>query len=215
MAKKQNRIIRFAFGTIENPSSSVWRVNVVGGKGDVYINNIAQLGNSVHVALHAAGIFHFKLGSETRHDMAPPWTDPNGLICGPAIFFYQWEREIPPPKPSGKTKLIKWLGWPSPNHVVIVRTYYCERHVQIKASEGETIIDGPIEACLFDRKMNFYLILEHRKMTREELAGLETQKIEELKFKGNIPDEIEMIRVSKTPQGPAAIILERFNATVE
>ena len=202
------KVVRFAFGTEAEPGSSVWRATVTKG-GDIYVNSAPAHGKEVHIALHASGRFHYRLGRDTRFDLEPPWRDPSGRLCGPCLFFFRWDRPLPPPPPSGKKQLITWLGWPEDDHLLIVRTFYTEPSAGIRIAVGDTQVAGPVPARLLHRPMDFYLIAGQRQMAPEERATIHRSP-EVLDFKGVPPDHLEYFRVSKTPQGPSAIIHDTF-----
>ncbi|MFT5849824.1 MAG: hypothetical protein ACI9H6_000646 [Patiriisocius sp.] len=209
---KKIEIYRFAFGTPEMPGSNVWRVNVRKDSGDIYINNAPQFGRDIHISLHASGNFSIKLNEDRKKIESPCVVDETQLLNGPCIFFDTPERNIPPAIPTGSVNKIIWLGWPKEDHLMLIRTYYCKPVMAVRAEVGEQLICGPVEAKLFHEDMHFYMIAEHREKTPEEKLGKVHH--ENMDFGKHLPSHMELIRVTKTPQGPTAILIENFTAKI-
>lgn len=211
----KNTTIRFALGTKERPGSAVWRVVVKKKVGDIYIHNNPQVGSQFHVALHASGKFHAKLGNE-RYELAPPWEDSHGLLWGPIIFFYNFERNVKPPMPTGNTELIHWLGWPDDDSIFIVKPTYTPVGMELSLEFNEKRIAHPVRAKVLHKDMDFHLFIQHRPMSEEEKKITSRSAIEPFKVKGQMPTNLEVVRmVKKTELGPSAIILERFHVEHE
>ncbi len=212
---KKKETFRFSFGTQELPGSSVWRVNIREKAGDIYINNAPQFGNEIHISLHSSGIFSMKLNQE-RYKLEPPLVpDKSEFIYGPCIFFEKQSRDLPPPAPSGSVNKIHWLGWPKENHLFCINTYWCRPEVEIRAEESknERIILGPCEAVLFRELKRFYMIITERVIQQNEISNNNDQW-RKLEFNKSKPQAMELIRISKTPQGPSAVIIEGFNTSL-
>jgi hypothetical protein len=109
---RSTETLRFAFGSPEEPASSVWRINSRNKTGDVYIHNAPQFGSSIHIALHASGRFSLKLASE-RFKLEPPFEYQRGFYWGPIFFFRKFRSKLPSIPPSGNQDLINWLGLPA------------------------------------------------------------------------------------------------------
>ncbi len=205
---------RFAFGTSENPGSAVWRVIVPKTEGSVYIHNSPLFGNQIHISLHASGKFHMKL-NDNKYNLEPPFTQENSpFIHGPIIFFDKQDRNLPPPGATGNIEKINWLGWPKNYHLFAISTYYCEVNINIKPEAHERIICGPIRVKLFYKEKNFYMIIKEREQFPEERT-ISQDNYKNLEFNTDLPNSIELIRISKTPQGPSAVIIEGFNASLK
>lgn len=214
---KKNETIRFAFGTKENPGSAVWRINIIKKTGDVYINNAPVFGLETHISLHSSGIFSMKLGKNKRHPLQPPCIiDGSNLINGPCIFFSGDKSNVKPPEPSGSIENIKWLGWPEDGNLVTIRIYYSNIDTKIITSENEILIASSLPVKLFHKDMLLHIIAEYRLMSEEEKNSPNTifpyKDFRRMEFTDNIPEYIELIRVSKTKEGPSAIIIEGVNA---
>lgn len=201
---KLSQTVRFAFGRSEAPASAVWRASTNGKAGDVYLQNVAQLASSVHVALHASGRFSLKLGSAARERLEPP-IEAGPIFIGPVIFFQALERAAPPLEASGKMHLINWLGMPGPGSLFMIKTLYTQPNVRISPGHGEAQIGHPLACQLFHKPMSFHLVLQHRVLTSADRFH-----VEELDFRGGNPDCVELIRVAKTAEGPSAIIHDGF-----
>lgn len=209
---KDIEVYRFAFGTIEAPGSAVWRVNISKTDGSIYINNAPQFGAQIHISLHASGNFHLKL-NDKRYDLEPPLIQEDShFIYGPCIFFDRQGRNLPPPPPTGNLGKINWLGWPKDGHLFAVSTYYCEPKIRIESEAHERTICGPVSTMLFHKKKHFYVIVAEREQLLEERTASQ-DPYKNLEFGGALPQSIELVRVSKTPQGPSAIVIEGFNAS--
>jgi hypothetical protein len=203
---KSSTLIRFAFGSHDNPLSAVWRVNIA-KKGDVYIHNIREFAGDVHFSLHASGKWSFKLGSE-RHKLQPPWKDSSGNFWGPVIFYRPPSWPLPAIPLSAATDKIEWLGTPDANCLFLLKLMYSSPNVRILPAENERLLVDSNQAKLFHDPMHFSILLQHRRLTADEMAP--ARHLEHLDFGESPPDTIELVRVSKTPQGPSAIIFEPY-----
>ncbi|MCA9364755.1 MAG: hypothetical protein KC736_02590 [Candidatus Moranbacteria bacterium] len=215
---RNSKVFRFAFGTREVPGTSTWRI-VSDQNGNIYINNAAQFGNEIHIALHASGEFSVKLGLKEkggkRYPLEPPFIQKNSeLIHGPFMFFLRQKRNLPPAPATGSIKKINWLGWPKEGHMFILAFSYCPLKRKIELRSNEKILYGPINVKLFHEDKNFYLTSLERKIEPQEVPDPQDPN-RKLEFKESLPDTIDMIRIAKTPQGPSAIIIEGFNALIK
>ena len=209
--KKNTEIYRFAFGTKEVPGSAVWRISIPKNDGSIYINNAPQFGNQIHISLHTSGNFHMKL-NDKRFELEPPFIQENSpFIHGPVVFFDVQPRNLPPPPATGSLEKIIWLGWPMDSHLFAVSTYYCDPEIKIGPEAHERVICGPINVKLFHKKKNFYVIVAERKQTPEERKNSQ-DRYKNLDFGGGLPEFVELIRISKSPQGPSAIVIDGFTA---
>ncbi len=209
---KDIEIYRFAFGTKEEPGSAVWRVSVPKSDGSIYINNAPQFGAQIHISLHASGNFHMKLNNE-RYDLEPPFIQENSpFIHGPVVFFDIQPRNLPPPPATGSLEKINWLGWPKAGHLFAVSTFYCDPEIKIGPEAHERVICGPLNAKLFHKEKNFYVIVAEREQTAEERENSQ-DPYKNLEFDGGLPQAVELIKISKTPQGPSAIVIDGFTAS--
>ena len=208
MAKSQT--FRFAFGTENKPGSNVWRL-IISKKGDVFLNNAPQVGEEIHVALHASGKFHLKLGNGNYEKLNGPWESDSGLIFGPIIMFYQWDRIIPVPKATGKIKLIEWLGWPDKNHLYNVILNYSQPNLEVLPHPNEVSIGSIYKVKLFHEDMDLHIFLQHKEMSQDELKAVKKFVEKPLDFgNGNIPGQMDMIRVTNTDPRFSLIIHESF-----
>lgn len=208
--------LRFAFGTKDRPGSAVWRVNIVQKTGDIYMHFIPQLGHAVHVSLHASGRFHAKTPTKP-YRLAGPWRDEFGLLWGPMIYFYEWEREIGPPPPTGTTEEIEWLGWPDKDHLLIVKPTYGPHGLALSPHPDERLLFAPIQAAVNEEVMDFHLFVQHRPMTADEKDTILKSPMNPITFRGGpLPRDMDLIRIS--PGGldrPAQITHERFHVRTE
>jgi hypothetical protein len=121
---------------------------------------------------------------------------------------------LPPPAPSRSVNKIHWLGWPKENHLFCINTYWCRPEFEIRAEEikNEKMILGPCEAVLFKELKRFYMIITERQIKQNETSN-EGASWRKLEFDKSKPQAMELIMISKTPQGPTAIVIEGFNTT--
>ena len=201
---KLTQTVRFAFGHRESPASAVWRASANGKAGDIFLQNVAQLASSIHVALHASGRFSLKLGSRQREPLQPPMRM-GSIFVGPVIFYQALPRAAPSLEPTGNTHLVNWLGVPGAGSLFMVKTLYTQPDSGVGLGFGETQVGHPLSCRLFHKPMSFHLVLQHRALTSAD--GFH---FEELDFGGNNPDSAELIRVAKTAEGPSAIIHDGF-----
>ncbi len=212
----KNTTFRFAFGTKDRPGSSVWRVNIVRKTGDIYMHVSPKLGHEVHVSLHSSGRFHAKTAMKP-YLLAGPWSDEYGLLWGPLIYFYEWQRQIGPAAPTGNTEKIEWLGWPDKDHFLIVKPTYAPRGLELSPHPDERRLFAPIQAAVNKEVMDFHLFVQHRPMTEDEKALTLKSPMNPITFRGGpLPVDMDLIRIS--PGGldrPAQIIHERFYVRTE
>ncbi len=122
-------------------------------------------------------------------------------------------KNLPPPPATGSIQKITWLGLPKDGHLFAVSTFYCRPEVRILAEAHENIICGPLEVRLFYKKMHFYVICAERVLLPEEIES-PNQDYKKIEFEGNLPNALELIKVSKTFKGgPSAIVIDGFNVT--
>lgn len=154
--------------------------------------------------------------NKDRYKLEPPLVQDNSeFIYGPCIFFENQSLDLPPPPPSGSVNKIHWFGWPKENNLFCINTYWCSPEFEIRAEEsrGEKIILGPCEAVLFKKPKLFYMVITERQIEQNEVSN-EGDGWRRLVFQNNKPQAMELIRISKTPQGPSAIIIEGFNTSM-
>jgi len=203
---RSTETLRFAFGSPEEPASSVWRINSRNKTGDVYIHNAPQFGSSIHIALHASGRFSLKLASE-RFKLEPPFEYQRGFYWGPIFFFRKFRSKLPSIPPSGNQDLINWLGLPAKNNLFTVTIVYAPVGVELEPHPFERRIGRILPVKLFHQEMSLHVFLVHRPLQPEERV---VNHIEKLDFKGGQPTALDMIRISKTEVGPSAIIHEPY-----
>ena len=213
MAK--NKIFRFAFGTADNPSSSVWRIVVQKNKGDIYINNSAPAASTLHLALHASGQFHFKHGSGNYKNLKSPISIHPNAFLGPVIFYDLQERERQSPKATGSTKLINWLGEPNLNHLFLIKTIYCNKDFNIEILNAGTVLYSDSNVKLYNHPMDFHLVLEQREMSAQEIESNKNSQPEIIDFKGSLSEDaqIELIRVTNPNSmfSPSCIVYHKYH----
>ena len=220
VAKKPT--IRFAFGTQELPASSPWRIHF-SKHGDVYLNNVAPLGNEFHVSLHESGMFHFRMGSEKTALLGPVADLPSGRMLGPAIFFYEWEREFPayPAHTEKRPNRIQWLGLPRPGHFFVIRLIYAMAPEGLNLHATEDLIGGPVPVKLMGKEVEFFVVAVEQDLPPSQVSDLKAFHPDTV-FDLHVPQDdveaIDMLRISTTDVGligkVSAIVHQHFDPTV-
>lgn len=212
---KKNKIVRFAFGTAQEPKTAVWRVSIE-NQGDVYLNSEKSMANYIHIALHKSGQCSYKL-RDTRFPIDSPWKDPLGYYRGPMISCFNGKRNLPAPKPTGSVDLITWLGTPDIDHVLTVTCLYIPVGSTLMLYEYEGVLYGPSKAILHHKEFDFYLIKGHRVLSVEEMKHSVNAIPEILDYEEDtFPTHGELVRVSQksngAPVNPTTIIHANFFA---
>ncbi len=91
-------------------------------------------------------------------------------------------------------------------------TFYCDPEIKIGPEAHERVICGPLNAKLFHKEKNFYVIVAEREQTPEERENSQ-DPYKNLEFDGGLPQAVELIKISKTPQGSSAIVIDGFTAS--
>ena len=164
----------------------------------------------MHLAIHSSGKTHFKFGNN-RKILKSPWTDPFGILWGPVLFFYNWERPVPPLPATGNIEKVEWLGLPNKDHLFMVKLHYVEPHLELAPHSDERYLWGPVMSKLNGKNMALSVFLQHRPMSESEIATASKSPAGPFSFDGNSPKHMEMIRVAEgVSEGPSTIVIERF-----
>lgn len=214
---KKSSTLRFAFGNARFPGSAVWRVIVRRKKGDVFINNVKEMGDRVHISLHASGKFSMRL-DDIRHKLEGPVAfDNKNKFMGLVIFFYGWRRNIQPLPASGSIDEIKWLGWPMESQLVCVEFVYVIKKGSLILKENQHVL-GIFNAKLFHEEILLYVLVQKREYMKNEKnlsdPSADHRRVN-IDMKGNKIKGGELVRVTKTEQGVSAIIIEEFYASLK
>ena len=144
----KSTIIRFASGTPEVPSSSVWRIVVT--KNDAYLGSSKYSMPQVKFSLHESGIWVLSaegksgITFEDRNRRAKRWTRPPehvaGVTRGPSImvpYMSLGSRHLPP---GDINRRVLWQKGPEMGETIEFALYFVRPNTPTSWTERQTLL---------------------------------------------------------------------------